>query len=470
MLTLLPGAAQSVNTGKVVQPGVTVNSPFTGFSNQAPATAGGSLVAGGPTANQFLIVIPIATTPFIKADLYDSNTRKLTALTISSALAEVLYSANNTMAECSIGYSSGQTKWYIKGANTAVHKVYPLSLSGTTLTVGTAIDISATYAASKADEVAMTSDLTDLWFIDLSGNNGARKYTLPATGFGAAQTAPTNTGYYQATSSVTYNHHFFYSNAKLYLLSSGADKGPVAVFQEFNIAGNSWTDKGVPAALSSEMCSLVEPIVDPASNTNIYFYLPYRADANTNSVPEPMVVRYTLASNTSEIYCHLSASPWGGNLTTAPTDHIAGNGSGINNFSRAGAMSVANGDMVFVWQTTTTAGDIHNVGTKWGRVTAWNYTGSGVLKGIACHSQITAGSSSAAGFELNMPVSAIITVDGDSTDRISCLHSSQPYETINGLNISFSTSIRVEFVGGWHSAISNTLMRPTAIARGIILS
>lgn len=475
-----PIISQIDNVGKAIAQMVTPAPMFTGFSSQASATVAGAVMAKTGTANRFLIVTPQTASPFIKADIYDSLLKKVTALTISGVLAETL---SNGAKTCTDGvflvWSTEQSAWYLKSANTTVSKVYPLTLSGTTLTVGSPIDISATYANALMDTVAMTGDDTDLWFIDLAGNNGPRKYDLSGASFGSAQAAPTNSGYYNAASAMLYNHRFIGSSTKLWLASSTTDKGVLNVFQEFSIAGNAWTDKGVPAQCRNFYPGTCFIGVDPLSPTYVWFIQTQVADSALGPVAEPQAVRWKVSTNSAEVYCMLKAGTNAySTLSSGDGDNgapnVLTNASGTDPSIHCIVVDETNDNLVFCTNDTarTSAGTqkIFNIGKKWGRKTVYEYTGSGYFHGLVTTKGYINGSSSSTSMPTVSSVAYILTIDG--TELPPIMMAAQSWDRAFDFNIPFNTSIKVESLGTPvnATALTNAIFVPPMTLRATLTS
>lgn len=398
----------------------------------AASTINGSLISWGPTANSFLILKGDTSSPYFKATLYNSSTKTATVLTISGALSGTITS--NLSA--GLTYSTEQSGWYLKfGGAAASCLVYKLTLSGTTLTVGASFDIDGSFSGN-ADDILMTGDKTDLYFLDVS-DGSLKKYDLSGASMGAALTAPA-TGYYTTNNTES---HFGYSNGKIYFLSATASGGIPTLFQEYNIGGNSWTTKTVPLSMRNVPNNQLTMLCDTDNNTDVYFFVP---PIDTTTTPtDGHIIKWTSATDASEIYCFIAT------LLSGP--QTASQGTGMPKYPdnryaiRAGVLDVSTGDMVFV-SGSTNCWDIHNAGTQWARQTIFNYTGSGVLIGLASGLTWYA-SSGGVSTVFNSALSYAITVDGGTT-RIINLGLFNANETGFSLNIPFATSLVIEVLGG----------------------
>lgn len=420
--------------------------PSTRLAPQDGATVTGTLACGSSTANQILVLTGNSSTPFFKATLYDSVKNTVTNLTISGALAE----SATDLKDCSLVWLPTRSAWYFKSGGAA--KVYPLTLSGTTLTVGTVIDISGSFAT--ATNTLMTADTTTgLFFFD---NVAAvfKKFTttgLSAGSFGSALTNPA-TGY-SATAGDANEMSFNYSNGKIYFAAPSAAGVQVITFQEYDVTGNSWATKTWPAALRlypAKQCIL---IADPSNNTNLWIL----GSSNTNSdtpIENPVVFTWTSATNTSDQYCYLLAYSLAQLSTSGLVPTTSINYPFVNKNLKAGWASVTNGDIVFVAMaggSATANMGIWNIGTQWGRQTVVSYTGSGYLLGISAPISIDNASPVVPG---NESVTMIVTIDG-GTERWINLHGTDPKQTFTGFKLQFTTSLKIELVGGGNSSVPN---------------
>lgn len=421
-------------------------------------TANTNLACREGSNNKIIFLRGKSASPYIEADIYDSDAKTLTGATISGVLtADDLADAGRTGTRAArpnfLVYSTEQSKFYLKGCNTGAHRVYPLTLSGTTITIGAAIDITATYAAGKADEVAMTTDGTDLWFIDLSGNNGPRKYDLSASSMGSAQLAPTTTNYYQTTDSkVHYCNVFLGTTTKLYLISSPGLGNYSSIIQEYSIAGNTWTSRSLPAELTTLLvqralfCWDVQTpdkiIIMPIGYGTVLY--------NASGTPEQYgpVYQYTPTTGLATYRGCVTPYPAGigaqasgaVDTLTASSMLLADTGFSTSYFyvlppALFPTMDSSENNLVFLAN-----GVIHNAGAKWGQKTVYSYSGSGVINRIACYEVTTANNMEA----LSADASVVLVVDGVDYPVFSTFGARLDADNVN---IPFSTSIAIKSTG-----------------------
>jgi hypothetical protein len=266
MLTL--GQSSGASKDLLITQPVPVFNPVATKIN-SPTLANANTIGCVNRAGQVLFVEYTAGSPYISAKLYTDSERGLNhtyiSLTISGALGEALLNSG-LYGYLRLVYSTEQDKYYLKSDNASVKKVYPLTLSGTTLTIGTAIDISAAFAGTSAT-IDMTTDGTDLWFLDTAGV--LKKYDLSAGTMSSALSAPSLTGYF-----TTNVGPWRFDASSGYLWFAGWNSTTVGgakftVFQKYNIATDTWSNVPLNAALANVTMSSAQLYFDPDET---YFY------------------------------------------------------------------------------------------------------------------------------------------------------------------------------------------------------
>lgn len=177
-----------------------------------------------------------STSPYFSAAEHDPSTDTWTVLTISGALpAEFSY-------DYMVSYvSSTNTAYWFDNTRSTISQLIPLTISGTTLTVGTPIDISAQIpnasAAYEAKKTRMTTNGTLLYFYN--SYSGVLKSFNPNTSTWATLTSS------WSRDRESYNWIFWYSDGNLYRLEYDADtttnNTQYPRFTAYNIAGASWS-------------------------------------------------------------------------------------------------------------------------------------------------------------------------------------------------------------------------------------
>jgi len=433
LMAIQPSTVNGIQKGYIKSQSAPLPSPYTGLGPQSGATTQGCLCAGSSTANQFLFITGQSTSPYFKASLYDSNKNTMTSLTISGALGET----NSDLKDASLVWLPTRSAWYLKSGGAA--KVYPLTLSGTTLTVGSSIDISGSFAT--AANTLMTADVTTgLFFFD-NVAGVLKKYTtsgLSAGSFGSALTNPA--AGYSTTAGDASEMGFNYSNGKIYFCAPSVAAGLVVTFQEYSVAGDSWSTKTWPSALKPFIAKSSMILADPTDNTYIWLL---GAQNTTSDVYDPTLVRWTSSSNTSEVYAQLTGCGLGLRTGQSPTNQTV---ACVSKSIKSGVVSVSNGDMVFA-SGVTTAFYCYNVGTKWNRVTIFNYTGSGYLLGLAAPVGVQNSSGGAIAMPIMSPVTFVVTIDGGTERWIQASGLTLDQAFLN-IKLQFATSLKVEVVGG----------------------
>lgn len=386
-------------------------------------TTTNTAVARG-AAGKYLIVTGAAGSPYMSAQLYDDALDTYTALTISGALGEA---ANQTDATMYLTYSDEQGKYYLK--TSGAKKFYPLTLSGTTLTIGTAVDITAAFAGTTAT-IAMTGDRTDLWFLDTAGV--LKKYDLSAVSMGSALAVPSLTGF--DTTNTTY-WKLHYANGYLWFFAAktASASGIIGKIQKYNISGNSWSTITIPAALTSaywgaaseSYWSSIQLMIDPTVDT--YFYI-----ATLNNV-----WKFTVSDSSMEyIYSIGTASSITLiNTYTQKSSASAASKYEAADFSRGFSFYPANTYTInpLRWLTTDSS--------LWVTI-----TGAGYLEGIQSFV------SSAAGYQdLQNNVLMLYQIDGGAIKKAYLW--GKKWQSLNGKKIYFASSLKV--IGFWCASLNS---------------
>lgn len=434
LMSFQPATVSGIQKGYLRAQSAALPSPHTGLGPQTGATTQGCLCAGNSTANQFLFLTGQSTSPYFKASLYDSVKNTMTSLTISGALGET----NSDLKDASLVWLPTRSAWYLKSGGAA--KVYPLTISGTTLTVGSAIDISGSFAT--AANTLMTADVTTgLFFFD-NVAGVLKKYTtsgLSAGSFGSALTNPA--AGYSATAGDASEMGFNYSNGKIYFFAPSVAAGLVVTFQEYSVAGDSWSTKTWPSMLKPFIAKSSMILADPTDNTYVWLL---GAQNTTSDVYDPTLVRWKSSDNTSEVYAQITGCGLALRTGQTPTTQTV---ACIAKCMRTGVVSVTNGDMVFASGAAGTTYYAFNCGTKWNRVTIFNYTGSGYLLGLSAPVGVQNSSGGAIAMPIMSPVTFIVTVDGGTERWIQASGLSLDQAFLN-IKLQFATSLKVEVVGG----------------------
>lgn len=259
-------------TNNVVDSDFLLNQPlpalrnYLNWADNPPST--NEAIARGPSG-KYLKVLGLVGSPYLSAKLYDDATNVWTTLTISGAMEEA---ANQNDGTLFLAYSDEQSKYYLK--TSGAKKFYPLTLSGTTLTIGTAVDISAAFAGVTGT-IAMVGDRTDLWFLDTAGV--LKVYDLSGASMSTAKAVPNLSGF---ALNVTY-WKLHYANGYIWLFgaASAATTAVIGKMQKYDIAGNSWSTPTTPSLLTKTdgyvidgQWSTLTIYVDPTISTHFYVF------------------------------------------------------------------------------------------------------------------------------------------------------------------------------------------------------
>lgn len=324
-------------------------------------------------AGKYVAVGYAAASPYITAKLYDDTTDTWTALTISGALAEATVSSNHQMI---LVYSDSQGKYYLKSNNTSVKKIYPLTLSGTTLTVGTAIDFSAQFAGTSAT-VTMTSDRSDLYLMDTAGV--LKKYTIGGSSWSAALSAPSVTGIY-TTSMEGWKFHCTNGYLIFAACASGGLTTALTKFQTYNIAGNTWTTQTVLFGTQAGQTSV--------ANDSNWAYLNIFADTSTTDfyyTTYSAIYKFNWSTLLGELIVR-----WGKLTTGGIPNEELGWWSNSGNYARfEGATDISRGFGMKVNQGGSPMNALgYLLPDAFPATYYWKYTGAGYLYGFNCPSTI----------------------------------------------------------------------------------
>lgn len=359
-----------------------------------------------------------ATTPYIYAAEHNPATDTWTELTISGALADD-FSYDRMLGYC----STNSTIYLFDNTRNSISQLYPFTLSGTTLTIGTPVDISAQVpnvtAAYEAKSTRMTWNGTYLYF--MNSVTGALKRYEPN---GATWSTLSSGWIYSRESD---NWLFWYSDGNLYRYAyprdttTGSTKYPR--FTKYNIAGDSWSDLTPIPLWRSDSPSIIQ---ESSSGLGVL------VDPNDDSV------MYVVQQNL-----------WFEYNTAADTWRYLGNGYGTSSFnaigfgssevSKTALMSIADG---YAWCYPGTGSYSHYVYFCGGNIisgTAFGtFPSAGKLKGIDI--------SNFSNYDrpndyLNDFL--LISVDGGSYELMDMRDTAVPIESQN-LNIVWTTSLKIK--------------------------
>lgn len=439
MLTLQPNLAltSSAQSGVVEVKNYMLNSAQLPINHDVSSLQAST--AKGSDNTKILRVVEWINSPFIEAFLVDLEANTETQLTISGALAgdEMDSGRYNQLV-----YSSEQDKWYLKVAD--FEKIYPLTLSDTTLIIETPITYNI---GGESSDQHMTGDGTDLFLLDVSTGD-LRKYDLSAGTMGSAMTAPP-VGYYTTDSE---GSQLEYSNGKLYLISSpNVDvNGGINYIAEYDIASNSWASLAVPdefkqyPAISSRLCC------DPASSTYFYVFLAERYDLGYNK-NQSILVKYDTANETCDVVSILDKAKYAKYLTSTNRSGLAFENSTDKILGTKGAFVDSTNGRIFFDIVNGDTG-YYDFGTANARRTLIDYTGTGKFLGAKC-SMIGSGGN----FMIPMNVTLYVTIDGVDVHEYN-ISEFDSIDELLAISTPFSTSLKVEALYPYNTAGNSSLI------------
>lgn len=370
-----------------------------------------------PNAGKFIILEQKTATPYVAAKEYDPATKVTTTLTVSGAMTD----GNDTQDREGIVYVSSNSTIYVHryGAGTPVSKLIPYTLSGTTLTKGTEIDISADIPVADARNNVITTDGTYIYFFNVQ-TGVLKRCSNVGTGF----VTLTGTTTFGSGSTNRSNGQIWKSGSYLYVFrqSTYADRD----FRRYNIAGDSWASRSITFPVGYDLSVINDysnswaVIADEADDT--YFYLHSKS---TNS--DVSLYRYTSATDT---WAYVQAITWvNGRMMAYAT--------GNNNDIKVSPMVIAsNYAFCHVGYTSNLTGVYLDI-SEWIMSGLVSYTGSGSFEGIYRASGDTANPNK------NDPPRIGYIVDGGTEQYLDLTNIGRDIFD-QKLNIRFTTSLKIK--------------------------
>lgn len=399
-------------------------------ANTSTTTNDGAVVSQhGPTARKYLAVMPRTTSPFINAQLINTETDLIETLTVSGALSGSLAGAYNY----DLTYSDEQSSWYLMVGN----NIYPLTLSGTTLTIGASF--------TGPSQGTMTGDKTDLYWLDMSGTDTFTHRDLS----GATNNVLTPPLTYLSTGLVSTRTagRIRYSNGKIYMIGS-YDGQATNEFQVYDIAGDSWTRLPLPPTKTGRLDDCIL-ITDPDDNTHIWLYTGPSGLLNRM----PQLLEFETAGESWTTRCFGSLLPGPLRDLTTDTTRLFQSFFSVNDSMSSGVADISNGDIITVLDInssfTGTMDDVCNWGDN-RATTILDYTGSGEFLGASAPMAVQwATSNQSSSPVLNAFVTLRLTIDGSSVRTIQ-LGGLDPDITSSLFSVKFSTSLKIDVlpIGG----------------------
>lgn len=362
-----------------------------------------------------------ASTPYISNNqiyYYSENGASRQGLSVSGA-----FPGNNGLTYRNLlTYNSGQGKWYLLYANPGDESIFPLSISGSTLTIesGSKFEWGTTFSGS-AQYMVLASDDTELYAIDLQ-NDELRKYTFGGGGWSAAlATPPTFTAGITDSKDVA----FVKSGNYLYLLriNSGTYNYDYSIqLDQYDISGDSWTTLTFDISEFSRLLSSGyprDPSIIADYDDDSYFYL---------VLGDYVLFKYVPSTETVSLVVDRMYDTSGGVMRSEEYN----SGCGFLDISEKALFLPYRGG----------GGSYPGMMQMYNIEQPFEYSGSsGTIQGISAPYPYN-------NYELmNLRNNYIgVTIDGNEERKIR-LEGLDPFGSIQGLGFDFQTSFSIRFLG-----------------------
>lgn len=205
-----------------------------GISIQENSSSRSNVIVKHPTDANKVVIIHTSSGTYIEFYTYDFVTKEVVKLTQSGVSV-----ANTSTAEYPEAVVIGTTIYFYNKTSTGTNYVYTYTISGTTITQGTSIDISSNISTADNHYTKMATDGTYLYFLEHNGSSDAFHRMTTAGSF---------------TSRAVPNSHFYSASGAVQLFGRGTDKifafggfsnsDGVLVLEEYDVSSNTWTVKG----------------------------------------------------------------------------------------------------------------------------------------------------------------------------------------------------------------------------------
>lgn len=388
------------------------------FSGGSPEVRSYSFSAANNSNSSFIartgtdhIYVSLATytlgSPYLgNAVIYDAESLTPRSLNFSGAMSA------SPSGDCSnmFTYVSGQSKFYFLNNSGSDKNIYPISLSGTTLTIesGSKFEWGTTFSSATGQYMAMTADDSVLYAIDLQ-NDEMRAYTF-GSGWGSLLAAPTSLAQQE------YYASFFKSGSYLYLIRTNSSSGAVTI-EQYDIVGDSWTTLACDIVISGNQSRLS---VSADYDDDSYFFLMgedywlYKYDTGTETYQKITKTR----SNTYQWFADQYAS--------GPA-----------------VMDISNKE-VFIKSRQEAQSATMIVDASFWINPVVSYTGSGTLTGLAFSAVWN-------GYFLRNNPYAVARVVIDGSESLINVGSLTPAAASQNLDLTFSSSLEVTFYARYYT-------------------
>lgn len=196
------------------------------------ATSGrANIIVKHPSDTNKVVILCVEGT-LLEAYTYDFTTKDVVTLTKSGVSV-----ANISGAEEPEAVLVGSTIYLYAKSSSGSNLVYTYTISGTTITQGTNLDISAEITLSENHYSSFATDGTDLYFIvHNSSGNTLKKYDISGTSW-STLSAPSEIFHNDSA----YASLFSKGTAKIFFIGGRISGANIMTLLEYDIAGDSWS-------------------------------------------------------------------------------------------------------------------------------------------------------------------------------------------------------------------------------------
>lgn len=194
-----------------------------------------NMVVKHPSDANKVVIIHCATGTTINFYTYDFVTKVVTELTQSGVSV-----VNTSTPEYPEAVIIGTTIYFYNKTSTGTNYVYTYTISGTTITQGTSLDISSNISTSDNHYTKMATDGTYLYFYEHNGASDVFHRYSTAGAYTAMANPATN--FYSASGAVQL---FGRGTDKIYAFGGYDNSHGLLALEEYDVSANTWTLKGL---------------------------------------------------------------------------------------------------------------------------------------------------------------------------------------------------------------------------------
>lgn len=218
-------------------------------------------ICKSPNSGKYIILGYHTASPYIRAVEVDPATGKTTNLSVSSGTV-----TNDSSAYWTAAYISGTGAIYLYIRNSTNNTILPITLSGSSLTIGTAINPTSyitTGSTGSGSTVMIGDGSTYLYFlVTYTGELIRLDPSGPTWNQSLTDSSNAQTSQYTPTKTL-----WGYSDGNVYRFSNGPS---VALGERYNIAGNSWSSITMPSGIYSTSQNYVTMSIDESDQSQIF--------------------------------------------------------------------------------------------------------------------------------------------------------------------------------------------------------